>query len=69
MVKLICFLGLLFAGVTANAAPISFQGSERQTSLLELASLEKADTSARSRTFIWFCLIIAIIILWVLSRK
>ena len=39
MVKLICFLGLL-AGIAANAAPIAFQSSERQTSLLELYTSE-----------------------------
>lgn len=39
MKKLICVLGLL-AGITANAAPISFQSSERQVSLLELYTSE-----------------------------
>jgi hypothetical protein len=37
--KLICFLGLL-VGIAANAAPIVFQSSERQTSLLELYTSE-----------------------------
>ncbi len=37
--KLICFLGLL-AGIAAYAAPIAFQSSERQTSLLELYTSE-----------------------------
>jgi hypothetical protein len=37
--KLICFLGLL-ACATANAAPIAFQSSERQTPLLELYTSE-----------------------------
>lgn len=39
MTKLVCVLGLL-AGTTANAAPIAFQSSERQTSLLELYTSE-----------------------------
>jgi hypothetical protein len=39
MRKLICFLGLL-GGIAANAAPIAFQSSERQTPLLELYTSE-----------------------------
>jgi len=37
--KLIYFLGLL-ASIAANAAPIAFQSSGRQTSLLELYTSE-----------------------------
>ncbi|HEX3628105.1 MAG TPA: DUF1223 domain-containing protein [Verrucomicrobiae bacterium] len=39
MMKLICFLGLI-ASMAANAGPIAFQSSERQTSLLELYTSE-----------------------------
>ncbi|MGH7994627.1 MAG: DUF1223 domain-containing protein [Limisphaerales bacterium] len=39
MMKWICFLGLL-GGIAASAAPMSFQSSERQTSLLELYTSE-----------------------------
>jgi hypothetical protein len=39
MMKSICFLGLL-AGIAADAAPMVFQSSQRQTSLLELYTSE-----------------------------
>jgi hypothetical protein len=41
--KLICLLGML-AGIAANAAPIAFQSSERQTTLLELYTSESCNS-------------------------